>query len=233
MSNHHRGLWGYWGETADGDELTVHATGIGGPSATIVLGELIDAGSAPRDPDRVLLEPGRRRSALGIGVVAATAAPAPAARRWPPTGRSTDGADRRRRRPGRRADQPGAAAPRRRGPRLEEPSPGHGRPRALRPADRGARPARGGARRRLRGGARRRRVGRGAARGRRARSRGAAARPDRRADRSPDAGSGDDLYFNSRLRWRLRPCEACRSRGADASTVSSSSRPAPRASGSA
>ena len=40
MSNHHRGLWGYHGRTSEGRELTVQATGIGGPSAAIVIGEL-------------------------------------------------------------------------------------------------------------------------------------------------------------------------------------------------
>jgi len=44
MSNHHRGLWGYWGETEGGGELTVQATGIGGPSAVTVLGELVELG---------------------------------------------------------------------------------------------------------------------------------------------------------------------------------------------
>jgi len=44
MSNHHRGLWGYHGETASGMELTVQATGIGGPSAAIVVGELAGLG---------------------------------------------------------------------------------------------------------------------------------------------------------------------------------------------
>jgi hypothetical protein len=44
MSNHHRGLWGYWGRTPDGAELTVQATGIGGPSAAVVMAELADAG---------------------------------------------------------------------------------------------------------------------------------------------------------------------------------------------
>lgn len=44
MSNHHRGLWGYWGRTDARAELTVHATGIGGPSAAVVLAELADAG---------------------------------------------------------------------------------------------------------------------------------------------------------------------------------------------
>jgi DeoD family purine-nucleoside phosphorylase len=45
MFNHHRGLWGYTGEAADGRLLTVQATGIGGPSAAIVVEELIDLGA--------------------------------------------------------------------------------------------------------------------------------------------------------------------------------------------
>jgi uridine phosphorylase len=40
MANHHRGLWGYTGETADQALLTIQSTGLGGPSATIVLEEL-------------------------------------------------------------------------------------------------------------------------------------------------------------------------------------------------
>jgi len=44
MSNHHRGLWGYHGETPDGRPLTVQATGIGAPSAAAVLAEAIDLG---------------------------------------------------------------------------------------------------------------------------------------------------------------------------------------------
>lgn len=44
MSNHHRGLWGYYGRTEHGDELTVQATGIGGPSASAVLAELAELG---------------------------------------------------------------------------------------------------------------------------------------------------------------------------------------------
>ncbi|MGI8461727.1 MAG: purine-nucleoside phosphorylase [Solirubrobacterales bacterium] len=44
MSNHHRGLWGYHGETAEGRELTIQSTGIGGPSAAIVLTELAELG---------------------------------------------------------------------------------------------------------------------------------------------------------------------------------------------
>ncbi len=40
MSNHHRGLWGYHGETKAGLELTVQATGVGGPTAALVISEL-------------------------------------------------------------------------------------------------------------------------------------------------------------------------------------------------
>jgi uridine phosphorylase len=40
MSNHHHGLWGYGGRSADGGQLTVQSTGIGGPSAAAVLTEL-------------------------------------------------------------------------------------------------------------------------------------------------------------------------------------------------
>jgi uridine phosphorylase len=44
MFNHNRGLWGYTGVAADGDLLTIQSTGIGGPSAAIVLEELCDLG---------------------------------------------------------------------------------------------------------------------------------------------------------------------------------------------
>lgn len=44
MSNLSRGLWGYHGTTATGRELTVQSTGIGGPSAAVVLAELADLG---------------------------------------------------------------------------------------------------------------------------------------------------------------------------------------------
>jgi uridine phosphorylase len=44
MSNHHHGLWGYHGETPAGRELTVQGTGIGGPSAVVVLEELAELG---------------------------------------------------------------------------------------------------------------------------------------------------------------------------------------------
>ncbi|MEA2291628.1 MAG: purine-nucleoside phosphorylase [Solirubrobacteraceae bacterium] len=45
MLNHNRGLWGYTGTAADGDELTVQSTGMGGPSAAIVCEELIALGA--------------------------------------------------------------------------------------------------------------------------------------------------------------------------------------------
>jgi uridine phosphorylase len=46
MFNHHRGLWGYTGPAAaDGEPLTIQATGMGGPSAAIVLHELISLGA--------------------------------------------------------------------------------------------------------------------------------------------------------------------------------------------
>lgn len=44
MFNHNRGLWGYTGKAADGELLTVQSTGMGGPSAAIVLHELIVLG---------------------------------------------------------------------------------------------------------------------------------------------------------------------------------------------
>jgi uridine phosphorylase len=45
MFNHHRGLWGYTGAAPDGKPLTIQATGMGGPSAAIVLAELIALGA--------------------------------------------------------------------------------------------------------------------------------------------------------------------------------------------
>ncbi len=44
MCNHARGLWGYSGQTPDGAELTIQSTGMGGPSAAIVLTDLIELG---------------------------------------------------------------------------------------------------------------------------------------------------------------------------------------------
>lgn len=44
MSNHARGLWGYTGATEAGDQLTIQSTGMGGPSAAIVLADLAELG---------------------------------------------------------------------------------------------------------------------------------------------------------------------------------------------
>jgi len=45
MFNHHRGLWGYTGLASDGRPLTIQSTGMGGPSAAIVVSELADLGA--------------------------------------------------------------------------------------------------------------------------------------------------------------------------------------------
>ena len=45
MLNHNRGLWGYTGVAADGEPLTIQSTGMGGPSAAIVIEELIMLGA--------------------------------------------------------------------------------------------------------------------------------------------------------------------------------------------
>lgn len=45
MFNHNRGLWGYTGAAADGEPLTIQSTGMGGPSAAIVVEELIRLGA--------------------------------------------------------------------------------------------------------------------------------------------------------------------------------------------
>jgi purine-nucleoside phosphorylase len=42
MSNHARGLWGYTGKTPEGHPLSIQSTGMGGPSAAIVLHELAE-----------------------------------------------------------------------------------------------------------------------------------------------------------------------------------------------
>ncbi len=60
MFNHHRGLWGYTGIAADGEPLTIQATGIGGPSAAAVLGELVDLGL------QVAVRAGTCRSLTGL-----------------------------------------------------------------------------------------------------------------------------------------------------------------------
>ena len=45
MFNHNRGLWGYTGAADDGELLTIQSTGMGGPSAAIVIAELHDLGA--------------------------------------------------------------------------------------------------------------------------------------------------------------------------------------------
>lgn len=42
MFNHERGLWGYTGTAGDGRPLTIQSTGMGGPSAAIVVTELAE-----------------------------------------------------------------------------------------------------------------------------------------------------------------------------------------------
>ena len=44
MSNHARGLWGYTGTAKTGGELTIQSTGMGGPSAAVVLTDLAELG---------------------------------------------------------------------------------------------------------------------------------------------------------------------------------------------
>jgi uridine phosphorylase len=45
MLNHNRGLWGYTGTAPDGEPLSIQSTGMGGPSAAIVVNELIELGA--------------------------------------------------------------------------------------------------------------------------------------------------------------------------------------------
>jgi purine-nucleoside phosphorylase len=45
MFNHNRGLWGYTGVAHDGAPLTIQSTGMGGPSAAIVISELAELGA--------------------------------------------------------------------------------------------------------------------------------------------------------------------------------------------
>ena len=44
MFNHTRGLWGYTGRAPDGELMTIQSTGMGGPSAAIVITELVSLG---------------------------------------------------------------------------------------------------------------------------------------------------------------------------------------------
>jgi uridine phosphorylase len=76
MFNHNRGLWGYSGSAfADGQPLTIQSTGMGGPSAAIVICELADLGA------RTLLRVGTCGAiapdvAIGEILAVATALPA-------------------------------------------------------------------------------------------------------------------------------------------------------------
>jgi uridine phosphorylase len=63
MSNHARGLWGYSGRTRGGRELTIQSTGMGGPSAGVVLRDL--AGLGVRRAIRI--GTGASLSDLGLG----------------------------------------------------------------------------------------------------------------------------------------------------------------------
>jgi uridine phosphorylase len=45
MFNTRRGLWGYTGAAPDGRPVTIQATGMGGPSAAIVVEELVELGA--------------------------------------------------------------------------------------------------------------------------------------------------------------------------------------------
>jgi purine-nucleoside phosphorylase len=60
MSNHARGLWGYTGMTPAGRELTLQSTGMGGPSAALVLADLAELGvrRAVRVGTGAALDPG-------------------------------------------------------------------------------------------------------------------------------------------------------------------------------
>ncbi len=44
MSNHARGLWGYYGSTPTGRPMTIQSTGMGGPSAALILSDLAQLG---------------------------------------------------------------------------------------------------------------------------------------------------------------------------------------------
>jgi uridine phosphorylase len=83
MSNHARGLWGYTGLTPAGVELTIQATGMGGPSAAIVLADLAELGvkRAVRVGTCVAVEPSLEAGELlvagGVWAVGETVLPNP------------------------------------------------------------------------------------------------------------------------------------------------------------
>jgi uridine phosphorylase len=79
MLNHHRGLWGYSGPASDGSLLTIQSTGLGGPSAAIVVAELVGLGA--RRLIRVGTAAGLGATRVGTLVVADTAIAADGASR--------------------------------------------------------------------------------------------------------------------------------------------------------
>jgi len=78
MSNHARGLWGYSGRTPAGAELSVQSTGMGGPSAALVLADLAELGvrRAIRIGTGTALEAGLRLGELVVVSEAFTSPPA-------------------------------------------------------------------------------------------------------------------------------------------------------------
>jgi uridine phosphorylase len=68
MSNHARGLWGYTGETPEGRLLSIQSTGMGGPSAAIVVQELAELGvrRAIRVGTCGAIDPGLEHGALVV-----------------------------------------------------------------------------------------------------------------------------------------------------------------------
>ncbi len=72
MCNHARGLWGYTGQTPGGRALTVQSTGMGGPSASIVLADLAELGvrRAVRIGTCTALDPALRPGSLLIAAEA-------------------------------------------------------------------------------------------------------------------------------------------------------------------
>ena len=75
MSNHARGLWGYSGRTAAGADLTIQSTGMGGPSAAIVLADLAKLGlrRAIRIGTCTALDPKRQAGELVLAEAAIAA----------------------------------------------------------------------------------------------------------------------------------------------------------------
>lgn len=80
MFNARRGLWGYTGSAPDGRPLTIQSTGMGGPSAAVVVEELIRLGARVlvRTGTCGALDPGL---ALGDLIAAAEVIPADGASR--------------------------------------------------------------------------------------------------------------------------------------------------------